>query len=502
MLLGLSLSHSFAQFQTAGTSRRYTLAQLAAASGGAVSQAGTAWQINDTIRLAATDTLSITTNETIQVAPLALLYIDGTLLVNPPDSVKFTAQNTAAPWHTMSFSATAGASRLRKTVVEYSAGVRINGANLQLTDCVFRRNVATLTTPAGVRSIGNGAISMSGNRAVVERCRFVRNSRSAIISPANIATSPIIRNCVFLLNNTENGNYPQINLGPGIVGQTILIERNLVVGSLATNMAGGIGLSNLLGGGGVTRAEVRGNIIRNNRYGITVTGANYNTLITRNLIQDNNNNPNANTGGSGINFTGNSQTGVVSRNLISGNLWGVTVLKSGTSPNGLLISFGDLSSTDSTNVGLNRLVNNGNGGTVYDFYNNGPDDLKAENNDWGTAVAADVEAHIVHRPDIATLGFVDYLPFRTGPLASRNAPALQAELYPNPARGQVSLQLPGAGPVTLTLHDVTGREVLHTSQQTVAAGRVILPLGAIKPGLHLYQVTQNGRVATGHLVVE
>ncbi|OON66795.1 T9SS type A sorting domain-containing protein [Hymenobacter sp. CRA2] len=507
-LLLLSIVPAWAQYQTPGTGRRFTLAQLSTAAGaGYVAQAGTEWRINDTIRLSPTDTLSITTNETIRLAALALVYIDGTLLINPPDSVKLTAQNPAMPWHSLAFSSTSGASRLRRTVIEYSAGVRANGANIQLLGCVLRRNVATLTTPSGTRSISNGALSLSGNRALVQGCRFVANARSGIISPANIATSPIIQDCQFLLNNTDNGNYPQINLGPGDPAQPIQVERCLIVGSLATNMAGGIGLSNLLGGSSVTQAVVRRNIIRNNRYGLTVTATNYNAYITQNLIENNNTNPNTQTGGSGLNFTGTqSQTGVVSRNIIRGNQWGVTVLKSSTTAaGGPRISFGNLASADTTDRGFNVLAGNGNSGAVYDLFNNNvtTDTIRAENNWWGTAVQADIEAHIMHKTDNATYGFVDYQPFRTlGPLATRSAKPLALEVYPNPAREAVTLQAPAAGRVAVTLLDAAGRVVRQQTLMATADGRVALKLSGLGKGLYLYRATQGERTASGRLLVE
>lgn len=497
-----------AQYQTPGTGRRYTLTQLSTAAGAAyLAPQGTEWRLNDTIRVSATDTLSITTNETIRVAALALVYIDGTLLINPPDSVKFTAQNAATPWHTLSFSNTAGASRLRRTIVEYSAGIRANGANIQLINCVIRRNVATLTTPGGVRSIGSGALSLSGNRALVQGCRFERNARSGIITPANIATSPIIRDCRFLLNDTENGNYPQINLGPG-TADTIYVERcQIIGGGAATNMAGGIGLSNLLGGASVSKAVVRRNVIRNNRYGLTVTATNYSVYITQNLIENNNTNSNANAGGSGLNFTGSqSQTGVVSRNILRGNLWGVTIVKSGTTAtSGPRISFGRLASADTTDRGFNAILGNGNGGTVYDLYNNNAttDTIWAENNWWGTNVATDIEAHIVHNLDNATFGFVDFRPFRTnGILANRAARPLALEVYPNPARDAVTLQAPAAGPVSVSLVDAAGRVVRQQRLTATADGRAALPLQGVKAGLYLYRAEQGGRTATGRLLVE
>ncbi|GAB2956204.1 hypothetical protein GCM10027048_22670 [Hymenobacter coalescens] len=508
LLLLVVAAPGWAQYQTPGTGRRFTLAQLSAASGGYVSQAGAEWRINDTIRLAATDTLSITTNETIRVAALAMVNIDGTLLINPPDSVKFTAQNTAAPWHTMWFSSTAGGSRLRRTVVEYGVGLRVIGADIQLIDCTLRYNVATLNTPAGVRSISNGAVSTSNNRMLVQGCRFVRNARSAIISPANGATSPIIRDSRFLINNTENGNYPQINLGPGNSAQPIQIERNLIVGGGATtNMGGGIGLSNLLGGGGVSQAVVRANIVRNNRYGLTVTGGNFNAYITQNLVENNNTNANANTGGSGLNFTGTqSQTGVVSRNIIRGNLWGVTIVKSSTTAaGGPRISFGNLASADTTDRGFNAFLGNGNGGTVYELFNNNitTDTIRAENNWWGSAVAADVEARITHKNDTPTFGFVDYNPFRAaGPLAARAAQPLALEVYPNPAHATVTLRTPAPGRVTVSLLDAAGRVVRQRTLTATADGRAALPLQGLAEGLYQYRAEQGGRTASGRLVVE
>jgi Secretion system C-terminal sorting domain len=498
-----------AQYQTPGTGRRFTLAQLSTAAGAAyVAPAGTEWRINDTIRLAATDTLSISTNETIRLAALALVYIDGTLLINPPDTVVFTAQNQTTPWHSIWFSSTAGGSRLRRTVVEHSTGLRIIGADIQLTDCTLRRNVATLQVGSSTRSISNGAISLSGNRVLIQNCRFVRNARSAIISPANILTSPIILDNRFLVNNTENGNYPQINLGPGTPTQTIQIERNLIVGGgAATNVGGGIGLSNLLGSTNVTQAVVRRNIIRDNRYGLTVTATNYNAYITQNLIENNNTNANAQTGGSGLNFTGTqSQTGVVSRNIIRGNLWGVTIVKSSTTAaGGPRISFGNLASADTTDRGFNAFLGNGNGGTIYELYNNNvtTDTIRAENNWWGTAGATDVEARITHKTDTPTFGFVDYNPFRTtGPLAARGARPLALEVYPNPARSRVTLLAPAAGRVEVALLDAQGRTVRQHTLTATADGRTTLALDGLSQGLYLYRVEQAGRTATGRLLVE
>ncbi|MBO0357766.1 T9SS type A sorting domain-containing protein [Hymenobacter sp. BT186] len=486
-----------AQFSTPGTSQRYTLTQLAALSNGYMTQTGGVWFINDTIRLATTDTLRITTNETIRVADRALLSIDGVLRVTPPDSVVFTAQNATQPWLGMQLSATSGGSVLRRTVVERSGGVRVVDATVELTDCAFRNNLSTV----GGRLTNSAALALSGNRAVVQRCRFVRNARAGINSPSNRPTSPVIEDCIFWHNDTENGNYPQINLGTGNPTFPIRVERCLVVGNPAYNMAGGIGVSNLLGSGGVTAVVIRRNTVRNNRYGIAVIGSSISSYVTGNLVENNNTNPNAQTGGSGLNFQGSqTQTGVVSRNVLTGNLWGVTLVRSGTA-GGPAISFGNALSTDTTDVGLNRLTGNGNGGQIYDFYNNGPDAVKAENNDWGSAVASVIETHIYHQPDLASLGLVDFQPFRQ-PLNTRaRTPLLATEAYPNPAHATVTFRLPGTAPVQVRLHDATGRLVL-SQVLSPRNGQVQVGTQLLRAGLYSYHLTQETAVGTGRLVIE
>ncbi|MDZ7775451.1 MAG: T9SS type A sorting domain-containing protein [Bacteroidales bacterium] len=61
----------------------------------------------------------------------------------------------------------------------------------------------------------------------------------------------------------------------------------------------------------------------------------------------------------------------------------------------------------------------------------------AQNNWWGTADEAEVEAHIFHETDDASLGFVDYLPVLTGDVDIEDLRANKNRLidntYPVPA---------------------------------------------------------------------
>ncbi|TGE21177.1 T9SS type A sorting domain-containing protein [Hymenobacter metallicola] len=485
-----------AQYRTPGTGVRWTLTQLQAAAGSYVTSVGGAVQINDTIRLSARDTLEIRTNATIRMASLALLYVDGVLLINPRDSVKITAVNPAAPFHSISFSSTSTGSELRKTVIEYGGGIKTVDMSLLLDSCVVRYQVAAI----GNRATNSGAINISGGESRITNCRIYGNARSGILSPSNRPTTVIIRNNVLVANSIENGNWPQINLGVGGATPT-LIQGNLVVGRYP--MAGGISVSNLLGASALTQVQIRRNIVRSNRYGIAIVGSNINSYITQNVVTDNNINPNALTGGSGLNFNGTqTQTGVVSRNIVRGNLYGVTMQRSAANTPAPRISFGNLSSADSTDVGRNVLAGNGNTGQVYDFYNNTPESFSAQNNNWEAFSVSEIEAHIFHKPDNAALGSVTYSPFLGMILAARPAqPVLQAVLYPNPATTSLTVELGNSqAPVELRVLDLTGREVAKYQSKPVN-GRLVCAIQSLPNGLYTYRLTQESATATGKFVV-
>ncbi|MBO2011812.1 T9SS type A sorting domain-containing protein [Hymenobacter negativus] len=499
LILTLAGTNAHAQFQTPGTGVRWTLAQLAAAPGSNVvlSSPGI-YAVNGNLRLSPTDTLTITTNATLRLASLAQVNVDGVLLVNPSDSVKITAQVATAPFHSFWFSATSQGSRLRKTIVEYGGGIKTVDCDLLLDSCVVRYQVSRI----GTVNTNSGAISPSGGAPRILNCHIYSNARSGVLSPSNRNTSPTIQNCVFRNNDTENANYPQINLGIG--GATpIVIEECRVIGG-SYNMAGGISVSNLVGAVGTTQVRIRQNRIANNRYGIALLGSGISAVITRNIIENNNINPNANTGGSGINLQGGATlTGVASRNVLRGNLWGVTVLRTSTTSTtpGPTMSFGDASSTDSLNIGLNQLYSNGNGGQVYDFYLNMPDNMLAQNNDWGTNSAAVAESHIVHQVDQPALGLLNFMPMRpTTVLAARPASVLELATYPNPVRDALTLRLPNNAPVRLSLRNALG-QVVYAAEATPANGQLTLPADRLTQGLYVLTVRQQDRTATAKVVV-
>ncbi|HMQ70247.1 MAG TPA: right-handed parallel beta-helix repeat-containing protein, partial [Ignavibacteria bacterium] len=388
----LLFSESFANYTTPGTGVTWNLDSLVAKSSGSVTVSGSDYLFNDTLTISASDTIKILTNAVMKFKTGVFIDINGILIIDPPDSAKITAQDTTLKFLGLKFEDLSDGSILKNLILEYGNAIRMLDCDILIDRCTLRYN--TLNS-----SFSSGAISFFRSNSVVSNCRIFRNRRAAIVSGANIASSPQILNNLIYENNTDNANVPQINFGA--TGSAPMIIRGNTITGLYTN-CGGI---SFLPVGSIPNAIIEDNIIKHNRYGIAIAGGSSNIYINNNIIDSNNIQGNPALGGSGINFNGSAtQNSIVTRNIIRGNLWGITV--QGTAKPNL----GDLSSPDTTDIGLNQIYGNSNSGQIYDLYNNTPDSLKAENNYWGTSVQDSVEAHIFHKPDDPLLGNVDYLP--------------------------------------------------------------------------------------------
>lgn len=390
-------TNSYSNYSTPGSGKSWTLDSLVAFSSGNVTFFSGNYLINDTINISVSDTLKILTNSTLKFGTSVFIDIFGVMIINPPDSVKITAQDTTLKYLGLKFEDQSDGSIIKKTIMEYGNAIRMLDCNILIDSCIIRYNNLNSAFSSG------GAISFFRSNSIVSNCKIFRNRRAAITSGANIASSPQILNNLIYDNNTDNANVPQINFGATDVAPMI-IRGNTITGGPYI-MAGGI---SFLPVGSIPLAIVENNIIKNNRYGIAVAGGSSNIYINNNIIDSNNIQGSPLLGGSGINFNGTStQKSIVTRNIIRGNLWGITI-QSTAKPN-----MGDLTSADTTDAGMNQIYNNGNSGKIYDLFNNTVDSIKAENNYWGTGIIDTVEAHIFHKPDSAALGYVDYLPLRS-----------------------------------------------------------------------------------------
>ncbi|MEP7145771.1 MAG: right-handed parallel beta-helix repeat-containing protein [bacterium] len=389
-------SNSYSNYSTPGAGVIWNLDSLVSNSAGNVTFSSGEYFINDTIVISSTDTIKILVNATIKFASSAFIDINGVLIVNPPDSAKITAQDTALKFLGLKFEDLSDGSLLKRLIFEYGNAIRMLDCNILIDSCIIRHNRFN-------SSFSSSAISLFRSNSIISNSKIFSNRRSAIGSGANIASSPQILNNLIFDNNTENANVPQINFGA--TGPSPMIIRGNTITGGPYVQTGGISFLPI---GSIPNAVIENNIIKHNRYGIAIAGGSSNIYINNNIIDSNNIQGNPTLGGSGINFNGTvTQKSVVTRNIIRGNLWGITI--QGTAKPDM----GDITSSDTSDVGLNEIFMNGNSGKIFDLYNNTIDSIKAENNFWGTVNLDSIEAHIFHKPDSAALGFVDYLPIRS-----------------------------------------------------------------------------------------
>ncbi|MBK8710611.1 MAG: T9SS type A sorting domain-containing protein [Niastella sp.] len=389
---------SFANYTTPGTGVIWNLNDLVANSSGDVSFDGSSYYINDTITISNTDAIQINTDETVKFAGATYIYVLGTLLINPPNQVLFTAQNINNRYMGIWIDNNSSSS-IKKLTLEYANSLRLSDCSIVIDSCTFQYNSALST-------FGNSAISLFRSNPVISNCKFLNNMRAAIQGGANISNAPKIIKNVFMGNNTLNGNVPQINLGATSAGtDTVKIIDNQIL--QASTKSGGIGFLPI----GNVYAIISGNTIINNRYGITFNGgSNINSIISYNIISNNNTDNNPATGGSGIAFSGGAvgspQNTIVTGNEITGNLWGIT-MQGHSQPN-----IGNLANSDTTDDGKNRIYNNTNVSTPnIALYNNSPEPISAQGNYWGTNDPVEIENVIFHQPDNAALGLVNFSNF-------------------------------------------------------------------------------------------
>ena len=285
---------------------------------------------------------------------------------------------------------------------------------LTATGCTFNNH-----NSKGGNAVINFTSLSKGN--LVQDCVFENPTLSSVASGANVACGIIIKDNIINKPNTSTRLYPGINMsatGP----YDIIIDGNEVHGAAATTRSGGIALACLLGNPPTGTLYVTNNFVENCSYGITLTGPGDvrmigNTVLNNKYISD------PDLGGSGLNITCNSANVIAKAymqgNHIEGNVWGITVIGNVDINAGYVT--GEAKDVE-YNPGENVFINNGN--TKYtngfdpegdfqrfDFYNNSPNIVYAQNNYWYVASAASPRVSIFDVEDNATKGEVIYTPW-------------------------------------------------------------------------------------------
>ncbi|MCL1968319.1 MAG: T9SS type A sorting domain-containing protein [Bacteroidetes bacterium] len=379
--LPLFMCVAFAQqpYVTPNTAMKYSFADLVACSNGTVILEGTDYVMTNDVTISALDSLEVTENILVKIYSGKILTISGSYWkVAAPTQATFTHYATSEYYATIRVE-TGSYVRLNNATFTYGSGIRVISSDFEMDNCTVNNN--------NFSSQASGAISTTTGKVIVKNSTFKNNVRSAFNSGANTGCTFEITNCYLENNVTENTNRPQINLGPAQAGEVTKIINNTIIGNRELTQVGGISTSSLMSV--PTTYFIEGNTVKDNRYGITFTGSNITGTIKGNILQDNNTQNSPNLGGSGINITasGGNTHAIITENVISGNLWGITLVGNTTNfSTGPTANLGNISVPENDpnyNIGHNIFSNNGNTGELFDLYNNNPNDIMAQNNNWG-----------------------------------------------------------------------------------------------------------------------
>ena len=283
----------------------------------------------------------------------------------------------------------------------YYVGLRnMSTKGLKVDNCAFHHNNG---------AIGQAALTIGTDGAPFEitNCTFSYNAKAAIAGAANYRNPLLIEDCEFYCNGQANGNTPQLNL---TIAENVVIRGCTIEGDPTKTMVGGIVVSNLMNYTGELNTLIENNTITDNRFGLA-TYCWQKAVIRNNTLKNNCHETNAMNGGSGINVYDpyRLQYTYIEGNHIEGSLWGVTLVGGKEANLGRI----DVDPTSANyNPGNNVFVNNGNGGVLYDLYNNSVNTVYAQGNTWNVSEQTEeqIETVVFHKHDNASLGTVIFMP--------------------------------------------------------------------------------------------
>jgi len=400
-------SQIFAQYTTPNTGVNWNLDDLVTNSAGVVTGAFPNYLISNKVIISANDRIYINPGTTVMFSGSTSGFdVNGKFLAvgTVTDSIIFSSSNQdslGASYNGFYFMDTSVDSAC---IISYA---RIEYAYYGLR-CL---NSSPTLSNSYLWKCRRGVNLSSNSSPIISHNKIQRSYEYGIT--LTTGSSPLIEWNELVNNNSQNTSPKnQISIGTqGNNSPTVL--HNKIHGGMF-NKTGGISISTLIGGSS-SSSEIAYNEIYNNSFGIAMTGNNPITCyIHDNLIYNNNINPDVMTSGSGINTYGTAVVApVITKNTIYGNWWGVTIQVGISGQPGANPNLGNVENADTADDGLNIIYGNVQGSNVYDLYNNTPDPIFAQNNDWGVYDSTLIDNHIVHGVDSTHLGIVKFMPFAT-----------------------------------------------------------------------------------------
>lgn len=466
-----------AQFTSPNNGTSYTLTSLSAAAPTVLVKNGLEYTLTADLTISATDKLLINEDATLKVNAGVAIFVYGEYKTTA-GNFTITASTIGSPYRGIRFEE-GSVAEMKNTRIEYGGGVRVLTATPFLMDnCILYKN----NNSGSTNLASSAALAIfQGSGHVVKNSQFLENSRAGINSGASGAVSIDITNNYFYGNNTDNGNYPQINMGPAGVDSTRVLN-NSIIGNRTITKSGGISVSGLLGG--VNRFRIQGNTVKDNRYGITHQGAGSSGIIRNNIIENNNTENLPNSGGSGISLTG-TQKVIVRNNQIRGNLWGITILSNA------VIDLG--TANDSGN---NIFKNNINAGNTVAFFNNTPNLVSAIGNCWRENELSN-DAMVQSVIGSQTANTVSFKPYNCAEsLAVSDVSKSSIKIYPNPSKNHFFLETENTG--NIVIQDLSGK-VVHSSLVDKGKNEISTNL---QSGVYIITQISEGKKSNTKLIIQ
>ncbi len=378
-----------------GLGEVYDPAALVAVSGGALTGSWPDYTQNQALLISAGDELRLPAGTHWTVADSVELRVQGlcTALGTPWEPIRLEAlSGQPNSWSGLILDEADPASRLRcVTVRGGDDGLNCLGSSPVVEYCELSGNYSS------------GLSCFLAGSPILRHCLIEDNSRYGVEITGG--SSPVLEHCVIRGNNVEASS-PRNAVSIGIQGtNSPRFTSCLLEGRGPANPASGLSLW-MSGAPLVRDCEITGF-----RSGVVIQGAGAQGRLERCWIHSSRY-TNPIQGGSGVNVN-TSATPVFRGCCLEDNDWGVTIT-SACAPD-----FGG-----SAEPGDNRLHGNGNGGSVWDFFNNTSSALQARGNWWGSTDPATIELHI-HDDGDGAFGAVQTDPIRTDSLL---APLLAPDL--------------------------------------------------------------------------
>ncbi len=500
--------YSIAGYTTPNTGVKWTMDSLVQYSAGLVTGSFPAYTVTDTVFISPNDQLTVIKGSTVKIAYRKGITIRGSFLAIGSGDSLITFTKSDSMWQELRFeeSAVDSLCRIEYAVVEYARlGLNFINSSPTVQYSTIRNTGAVSGTLAGS---GNYGIQCFGSNAVIRYDSIYNNAQYGI--NINVDSSPLIEGCIIFNNNLQGTAFKnQISIGAQGMNSP-LIRNNVIYHTVPNIRVGAISISAFFTASG-SNAVIENNYLHHNAYGIAVASQGSSTLnvIIRNNRIENNTYSDPNAAGSGINFNSASpavQKTIVTGNMISNNLWGITILGN-AKPN-----LGDLTNADTTDDGKNSFINNKNRDTLFALYNNTTSPIMAQNNYWGTSNADSVAKVIVDGSDMASLGVVSYQPFlQNNPVLTVKTASTRPSLfhleqnYPNPFNPSTMIRFTTgeAGGTSLVVYDALSREAAVVYRGSLGQGTYEFPFHAqtLASGLYFYRLQNGGNSSVKRMIL-